>query len=433
MRTRKYTALALTAAAILAAAPFAAPVSAQTTAAPDSYIVVFRDGTSTDQVARDQATRYRFTVAHLYHTALNGYAAPMGAATAARLRAEPTVQYVAPDLTVQAPPGPGHWDHLPVDVSPFLPITQAAPYGIRRIGASTNGTSQTLANNGSGVNVAVLDTGIQLLHPDLQPVTSGKNCQNGNQPPEDDSGHGTHVAGTIAARDNLVGVVGVAPKAGLVAVKVLDSGGNGLVSAVICGIDWVTANKAASGIKVANLSLGGSGTVTASKANCTNSNDDALHTAICNSVKAGITYTVAAGNSGGSANAIVPAGYDEVIAVSAWSDTNGKSDAAGAPFACSSWGAQTDETYATGTNWDSAVDIAAPGVGIQSTVLGGAYGHKCGTSMAAPHVAGAAALALAKYPNLVPETVKAVLQFIASPLPHNAQHAENLLNVAALN
>jgi len=102
----------------------------------------------------------------------------------------------------------------------------------------------------------VIDTGIQLNHPDLTPVLSGKNCVNQNVPPDADAGHGTHVAGTIAARDNSFGVVGVAPGASLYAVKVLDSTGHGTWSQVICGIDWVTANGPANGIRVANMSLG---------------------------------------------------------------------------------------------------------------------------------------------------------------------------------
>src|SRR5204863_5157564 len=108
-----------------------------------------------------------------------------------------------------------------------------------RIKASSDGKTQTLTNTGAGISVAVIDTGIQLNHPDLTPVLSGKNCVNQNVPPDDDAGHGTHVAGTIAARDNSFGVVGVAPGASLYAAKVLDSTGHGTWSQAICGIDWV--------------------------------------------------------------------------------------------------------------------------------------------------------------------------------------------------
>jgi subtilisin len=214
-------------------------------------------------------------------------------------------------------------------------------------------------------------------------------------------------------------------------VKVLDAGGNGSWASVICGVDWVTANAAAKGIRIANMSLGGSGTVTASNATCKNTNSDALHTAICNSVKAGITYAVAAGNFGVAASGYIPAGYDEVIAVSAWSDTNGAPDATGAPYTCAGWGLQTDETFATGTNWGSAVDIAGPGVGIYSTWIGSTYNFDCGTSMSSPHVAGAAALVLNKFPNLSPSGVKTSLKNAATALPHTVQHSENLVNVSS--
>src|SRR5205085_1254465 len=119
--------------------------------------------------------------------------------------------------------------------------------------------TQTLANDGTGIGVAVIDTGIQLNHPDLTPVTSGKNCLAPGQPAEDDNGHGTHVAGTIAARDNGTGVVGIAPGAALYAVKVLDQDGNGVWDDVICGIEWVTANHISKNIGVVNMSLRGFG------------------------------------------------------------------------------------------------------------------------------------------------------------------------------
>jgi subtilisin family serine protease len=337
---------------------------------------------------------------------------------------------VSPDFEVQAPYHPGQDTHMPGNYPGPAINWQIAPTGIQRVDASTNGKSQTLANNGAGVGVAVIDTGIQLDHPDLKPVTSGTNCISPAQPANDDNGHGTHVAGTIAARDNLFGVVGMAPQASLFAVKVLDSTGHGTWASVICGIDWVTANASANGIRVANMSLGGTGSVTRSYSNCGNSNSDALHTAICNSVKAGVAYVAAAGNNAVDAATFVPAGYAEVIAVSAWSDTNGAQDATGPTYTCAGWGLQTDETFATGTNWGLAVDIAAPGVGIYSTWKGSGYAFECGTSMASPHVAGAAALALAKWPALTTLTLRDKLLTTASGLPHNAQHAENLVDVS---
>jgi len=418
----------LTAALIVTASIPAATHAAAERA--DGYIVVLRDGATSDKVAREQAARYGFDVKHLYQAALNGYSASFGADIAERLAKDPDVAYVSPDFVVQAPPEPG--DHIiEVPPGPFFNL-QWAPSGVRRVGASTDGKTQTVANDGAGIGVAVIDTGIQFDHPDLKPIQNGKNCLNPLQTAADDAGHGTHVAGTIAARDNSIGVVGVAPAATLYAVKVLDSTGHGTWSNVICGVDWVTANAAAKGIRVANMSLGGNGIVTPSNANCTNGNNDALHTAVCNSVKAGITYVVAAGNSSSNASGFVPAGYEEVIGVSAWSDTNGAPDATGATYTCAGWGTQTDEAWATGTNYGAAVDIAAPGVGIRSTTLGGGYGNKCGTSMAAPHVSGGAALALKKWPGLTPSGVKNTLKLLASPLADTVQHTENLLNVAGL-
>jgi subtilisin family serine protease len=422
--------LGLLAAAFLigAAIPVAAPATAAERA--DGYIVVVREGTRSDVVAREQAVRYGFDVTHLYQTTLNGYAASFGADVAERLRSDPNVAYVTPDFEVMAPPQPG--DSLPNNAPPPYFNFQVAPNGVRRVGGSSDGKTQTLVNTGGGIGVAVIDTGIQLDHPDLKPVENGKNCLNPFLTAEDDAGHGTHVAGTIAAHDNNFGVVGIAPAATLYAVKVLDSTGHGSWSSVICGIEWVTNNAAAKGIRVANMSLGGPGTATASNPNCSNGNNDALHTAVCNSVKAGITYVVSAGNFSVNVSTTVPAAYDEAITVSAWSDTNGAPDATGGNYTCTGWGVQSDETWATGTNYGSGVDIAAPGVGIRSTMKGSTYANLCGTSMAAPHVSGAAALVLNKWPNLTPASVRVMIMWLATPLANTALHNENLLNVSAL-
>ena len=304
---------------------------------------------------------------------------------------------------------------------------QEAPTVTQRIGATDTLNQNLLTNNkGTGVGVAVIDTGIDLTHPDLQDnvQTQGKNCLTGEEKPGvDDNGHGTHVAGTIAARDNRIppdsgiGVVGVAPEAKLYAVKVLNSSGSGTWSQVICGIDWVTSQNTdknadgtlntANDIKVANMSLGSTGTVTGSKDDCTNDNNDALHQAICKSVNAGVTYPVAAGNKTIDATNYIPAGYDEVITVSALSDSNGTPDKGG-NTTCS-W-QLADETFATFSNYGAPVDIAAPGVCIRSTWLNGGYNTISGTSMATPHVAGAAALYLATHPGTSPNDVKLALQ-----------------------
>jgi subtilisin family serine protease len=276
---------------------------------------------------------------------------------------------------------------------------QSLPTGIDRINAELS------ARDGTGIEVAVIDTGIDTSHPDLKAnILGGKNCSTGKPTAyQDGNGHGTHVAGTIAAIKNTVGVVGVAPAAKLWAVRVLDNSGNGSWSSVICGIDFVTSQ--ASHIKVANMSLGGTGTSDV----CGLSTTSALHAAICRSVAAGVTYVVAAGNENDDVKNHVPAAYPEVIAVSALADSYGKSCGAGS---ATSYGA--DDTFASFSNYatlatDLARIIGAPGVNIYSTWKGGGYNTISGTSMATPHVAGAAALYLQTHPTATPTQVKTAL------------------------
>ena len=265
----------------------AAPSSSSgvTSAAPAPYIVVLDDSADARALAPVQASRLGFDVGHVYTSALQGYSATMSPAVATALEALPSVRWVQPDRRVSIG-------------------AQTTPTGINRANADA---SPTAAINGAdqrvNVDVAVIDTGADLSHPDLNIYRAGaKNCSIGAINANDLHGHGTHVAGTVGAIDNGNGVVGVAPGARIWPVKVLTDAGSGLNSDVICGIDYVTAN--ASQIEVANMSLGGAGT---DDGNCGNTNQDAMHKAICRSVAAGITYAVAAGNDSEDAANSTPA------------------------------------------------------------------------------------------------------------------------------
>lgn len=346
---------------------------------PGSYIVVLKNWVANPQAV---ASEHGLSVAHVYSAALRGFSTTVSATQLEKVKNDPRVAFVSEDRIVRTSIVQGKGQKAPAPQPP-----QTTPTGVSRIGALAN------PNKGTGIGVAVIDTGIELNHPDLSAnIVANKSCILGKKNGNDDNGHGTHVAGTIAALDNTIGVIGVAPQAKLIAVKVLNAAGSGTWSTVICGIDWVTANAAAHNIKVANMSLGGSGT---SDNNCGATNNDALHKAICNSTAAGVTYVVAAGNSSSDASGFLPAAYnDTVITVSALADSDGQPGGLGAPTL---YGA--DDTFATFSNFGSVVDLGAPGVDILSTWTGGGYNTISGTSMATPHVAGAAALYLQAHPG----------------------------------
>ncbi len=271
----------------------------------------------------------------------------------------PNVTHIDPDVKVHA-------------LDPELD----AAWGVKRIGA---GAVHDLGNKGAGVKVAIIDTGIDYTHPDLSAnyaggknfVTSSFYCSYTGDDPMDDYGHGTHVAGTVAARNDNYGVVGAAPEARLYALKVLDCLGSGDFSDVIAALQWSVDN----GMQVTNNSYGSDG-------------DPGLtvKSAFDNAYNAGVLHVAAAGNSGNASgtgdNVGYPARYDSVIAVAA-------TDANNARASFSSTG--------------SAVELAAPGVAIYSTcppysllcIFGEYYTTLDGTSMASPHVAGTAALVIA--------------------------------------
>ncbi len=344
-----------------------APADQAAAAPATAVIVVLRDGADPYTVANDHARDHAADVSFVYAHALSGYAAHVPAGRLAALASDPRVAFISEDRAVQASDG-------------------ELPFGVDRI----DGELSTKAGaNNSTPAIAVIDTGSG-PHSDLN-IAGGKNCSTGKSF-NDGNGHGTHVAGTIAAKKNGSGVVGVLPGAPIYSVRVLNNAGSGTWSSVICGIDWVAANAASLGIKVANMSLGGGGS---DDGNCGNTNGDALHKAICTSVGAGVTYVVAAGNSAADLKGFVPAAYDEVLSVTAIADFNGR-PGGGAAATCR---ADVDDTAADFSNFatlesDKAHTIAAPGVCIKSTWKGGGYKTISGTSMASPHAAGTAALCI---------------------------------------
>lgn len=248
--------------------------------------------------------------------------------------------------------------------------TQVLPWGVNRIDADLVWGTTT----GQAVKVAIIDTGIDTNHPDLQAnIKDGINTISATKGYQDDNGHGTHVAGIIGAVNNTVGVIGVAPKVSLYVIKALDRNGSGYLSDIIEGLQWAVDNH----MQVVNMSIG------------TNSDILSFREAIAAAYNAGLIMVVAAGNDGPTANSVdYPAAYPGTIAVAA-TDSNGQ---------IASWSSRGPQ-----------VDIAAPGVNINSTWNNDNYKTISGTSMATPHVTGTAALILsAKDPMTPPMTLDAM-------------------------
>jgi subtilisin family serine protease len=363
---------------VLSLAPAPAAVAAGTTG-PSPYIVVLNDAAGpTDTVTDALAAKYGFTPKLRYEAAVHGFSADLTSAQVTALKASGSVATIEADAAV-ARTG-----------TEALAAGETVPVGMRRIGAVT----LTTAHLASTVGVAVLDTGVDLANPDLN-AAEGVNCITPGASSKDDNGHGTNVAGTIAARNNGATVVGVAPGTRVYSVKVLGATGTGTKSQVVCGIDWVTANASALNIKVANMSIVAVG---ANDNNCGKTNADIEHQAICRSVAAGVTYVSAAGNAKTYMYKYIPAAYPEVLTVTAMTDTDGAPGAKG-PAPCSTGTREKDDTYGTYSNYasttiDKTHTVAGPGTCVISDKLGGGTSNYFGTSQAAPHVTGTVALCM---------------------------------------
>jgi len=319
----------------------------------DRKIVIFKDS---DHAGHERLVA-RHHGRHLKHLA-EGKAevAILGKGDVERLSRDPRVLRIEDDIIVQAVGGRGDRAFAEARGGASIAAVQTLPWGIDRVDADRVWTASTSASKGGAVKVAVIDTGIQLNHPDLVGrIKGGVNTINSRKSYTDDNSHGTHVAGIIAANDNSAGVIGVAPLVSLYAVKVLNRNGSGYLSDIIEGIDWSIANK----MQVINMSLGASMGTTA------------FHDAVIRARNAGITVVAASGNDGGAV--LYPAAYPEVVAVAATDNAN---------------------TVASWSNHGPEVDVAAPGVSIYSTYLGSTYATLSGTSMATPHVVGTVALLL---------------------------------------
>jgi len=362
----------------------------------DRYIVVLEDDVDhPSQVASEiEQRQVGVDVGFVYGDALEGFSAEIPDEDLAAVRADPNVDYVEPDGRVHA--------------------VQTLPWGIDNIGADE---SSTVSGNGSGtvsgVRLYVLDTGVYKKHPELNVVVPDGDPPNfaGGRYTDCGAGHGTHVAGVLAARDNARGVVGVAPGAPVTSVKVIGCNGPGFISNVIAGINWMiedmngtddvlgTADDKAA---VASLSLSGPPSETLDRAIRESAAADPDHDG---DVDGGIFYAVAAGNDGKNACDFSPAAAGRTWDGAKWIYDNGVVTTAAV---------REGREETTWSNYGPCVDLWAPGKDILSTKNEGGTSTMSGTSMAAPHVGGTAALYLSNNPEATPPVVEDTLKLDAA-------------------
>lgn len=349
---------------------------------PGKYIVEFNDSDeSVSEKADKLAEKYGVQNVHIYGHSFKGANVFVPLGKEKDIKNDPDVKNLVQDFTIYASDKPSDLSKPVMADGGGSVLPQVIPTGINWIDAELN-----TSNEGSGVTVAVLDTGISFSHPDLMVNIPLSRDFSGDGTGGDDNnttksvkGHGTHVAGVIAALDNTRGVLGTGSQIDLVSVKVLNRTGSGSFGGIISGLDYVTANSGVIG--VANLSLGATGGTNPSQGFLDVS--ALLQQAVQRAVNAGVVVVVAAGNSAldVTANNAVPAMYPEVISVSALDDRDG---------------VQGNDKWASFSNFGTEVDIICPGVYILSTAIGGGTSTLSGTSFSSPHVAGTVGLYIAR-------------------------------------